>query len=202
MFRPLRLFSKAADPIFCPAALDGQPCIIPQCFFSHEVYLPQPPPAPPPPSKPITAPAPAPTPTEPEDSYEPPPAITPPKKTVDPRLRDIVEGKKITEAKKTQDLVAARDKRPRSVEVQCGAAKDVKDAINSATKGASKAVETGNVSPGASSVIASSDAWPTPAQSSKKLKTSKAGGSDVPVDEFYGNHVCVPLRPGRGSGPD
>jgi hypothetical protein len=202
MFRPLCLFSKAADPVPCPALLDGESCIIPQCFFSHDVCLPLPLLAPLPPFKPTIAPAPAPAPTPvpvpaPAESDGKESLPTVPKKTVDRRLRDIVGGKQILEAKKTQDPVAARDKRPRSAELQCRFAKDVKGAVKSATKGASK-VEIGEVSAGASSAIAESDAWPTPAQSSKKLKTSKTGESDVSIDGSHGPHVCFLLRPKIG----
>lgn len=202
MFRPLCLFSKATDPVPCPALLDGEPCIIPQCFFSHDVCLPLPLSAPPPPFTPTIAPTPVitpvsvPAPTESDDNGPLPTVV--PKKTADRRLRDIVEGKKIPEAKKTQDLVAASDKRPRSAELQCGFAKDAKDTVKSATKGTSRAVEIGKVSTGASSNMAESDTWPTPAQSSKKLKTSKTGGSDVSIDEFHGPHVCFLLRPKGG----
>ena len=120
---------------------------------------------------------------------------------MDPRLRDIVEGKMIAEAKKTQDPVAARDKLPRSAELQYGAAKDAKDATNATAKGAPKAIEAGNVAPRPSSVIAESDAWPTPAPSSKKLMP-KVGGSDVSVDEFYGPQVWFLRSLGRASRRD
>jgi hypothetical protein len=113
---------------------------------------------------------------EPDNNYEPPPVVEP-EKTIDHRLRAIVEG-----AKKRD--VDVREKRPRSTDRE----EDLKVAVNVDLAGNAVVTAAGNCSTTKDSVLASSSAWPTPAQASKKVKISKK--DEVAPDTFYGSQVC------------
>jgi hypothetical protein len=180
LFRPRHFYSTPSNPVPCPALLRDKPCTLPRCLFSHDLKLPPPPPAPPPSKHTAAAqleededpyePPPA---EAYDDSYEPSPAVVP-ENTQDLRLKAIVE------AANRRD-VDVREKRPRSSD-QLEERKVVIDVDSAgdtpaATKHTSK-----------DSALASPDAWPTPAQASKKVKISKK--DEVPPDTFYGSPVC------------
>ncbi|KAA8907568.1 hypothetical protein FN846DRAFT_946927 [Sphaerosporella brunnea] len=207
LFRPRYFYSTPTSPIPCPALLDSKPCTLPRCLFSHDIRLPPPPPAPPP-LKSVAQPAAAeegddnyepplvkeddsyePQPQEDDDGYEPPETIATPKKqkTVDPRLKAIVEN-----AEKQRD-VDLRDKRQRSLErkvlLDVGSTEDLEGdaaaevaASNSTTK---------------ESLLPLLDDWPTPAQANKKAKISKK--DEVSPDNFYGSQPSRPKATGSTS---
>ncbi|CCX31518.1 Similar to RNA exonuclease 3; acc. no. Q4WYA1 [Pyronema omphalodes CBS 100304] len=155
MFRPLNLFSDAADnPVPCPALLDNLPCPILRCLFSHE--LKPPPRGPPSLSQKSNAVSPV---TVDQRSHSPP-ARPAGLSAAEKKLKEIVEGKK------TQDITVGKRKAVSPQRSQQGV-------ITNPTS------DDGHLSKrrasGATSLAEVSDIeWPTLAQSAGKPSRSKS----------------------------